>query len=239
MALPQRPQQQAQRFSYRPLVGQGESHRFGEAALIHSAPALTHTDADSAAAALSDWVGSAPCTCGLIDLRPEVDFAASHLDGSTSLPWGDDISGADFIARAHELPERGATLALLADNAAVAAAAADHMRRAGYVVQFTVALPAAELARVAWPVSPAASVASSRQLWRPSPCLQEVIEPIERQLAAHGGSKNAVLDLGCGTGRDCIFLAKRGFTVTGVDYLEKQVRLTSTFSLATHFLIQI
>ena len=221
MALPQR-QQQAQRFSYRPLVGQGESHRFGEAALIHSAPVLTHTDVDRAAAALSEWVESAPC-CGLIDLRPEADFAGSHLAGSTSLPWGDDISGGDFIARAHELPERGATLALLADNAAVAAAAADHMRRAGYVIQFTVALSAAELARVAWPVSPGASVASSRQLWKPSPCLQEVIEPIERQLAVHAGSKNTALDLGCGTGRDCIFLAKRGFAVTGVDYLEKQL----------------
>ena len=168
-------------------------------------------------AALADWVRSTP-RCAIIDLRPEADFARTHLAGSTSLPW------ADFIARAHELPERGAGLALLADDAAVAAAAVDHMRRAGYVIHFTIALHAAGLASAVWPLAPAASLASSKPLWHPSPCLKELIETIERQLGAPGESSKTVLDLGCGTGRDCIFLATRGhFTVTGVDYLEKQL----------------
>ena len=128
------------RFAYRRLAGQGDdSDPAGAVATLLTEPG-------AAAAAIEGWVaeGAPPARCcGLIDLRPAAAFAAQHLDGSTSLPWGAD--GADFVARAHELPQRGSPVALLADCADTAAAASDHLRRAGYAVRFAVALPAAAL----------------------------------------------------------------------------------------------
>ena len=37
------------------------------------------------------------------------------------------------------------------------------------------------------------------------------------------GAPRQAVDLGCGTGRDCVYLAGRGWQVLGVDYLEKQL----------------
>ena len=49
---------------------------------------------------------------------------------------------------------------------------------------------------------------------------------IEREI---GRNKNArILDVGCGTGRHSIELAKRGYTVTGVDLSESQLHRAKT-----------
>ncbi|MFZ3077876.1 MAG: class I SAM-dependent methyltransferase [Candidatus Aenigmatarchaeota archaeon] len=36
--------------------------------------------------------------------------------------------------------------------------------------------------------------------------------------------KSSVLDIGCGSGRDCIFFAKKGFDVAGVDISEEAIK---------------
>ena len=183
----QKQQQQPKRFAYRPLLGQDGTHRFG-AAVDRAAPEVL-TTTEAAAAALVRWGSTASAErCGLIDLRPPAVFAAEHLQGATSLPWG---GGEEFIARAHELPERGATLALLADGAADATDAADHLRRAGYKVAFSAAL--SDPLRVALLGSVVsellkAGMEKSCDLWHPSPCLTVVIDAIEAALASSSAS---------------------------------------------------
>jgi SAM-dependent methyltransferase len=45
---------------------------------------------------------------------------------------------------------------------------------------------------------------------------------IEQEIGAH--KKKRILDIGCGTGRHAVELAKRGYTVTGIDLSESQLK---------------
>ena len=70
-------------------------------------------------------------------------------------------------------------------------------------------------------------------LWRPNPVLEEFVDTIEDKLRQIHGGGDAVnnnkpftaIDLGCGSGRDMVFLARRRsrrpWTVTGIDHLPK------------------
>lgn len=74
----------------------------------------------------------------------------------------------------------------------------------------------------------------SIQLWQPNPLLSEIIESVEQAI-----SGRTAIDLACGAGRDSVYLAKRGWQVTGIDYqadalercqrlaLSNQVKLTT------------
>ena len=67
-------------------------------------------------------------------------------------------------------------------------------------------------------------------------------EQVDRALALTGVQAGAVLDLCCGPGRHAIPLAKRGFTVTGVDrtsfLLEKARARAATARVAVEFLLE-
>jgi hypothetical protein len=109
------------RIAYRPLVGQPNAFGGGNHASTAGGcggSVVPVTEASAASAALLAWhaTGDRQHRCALLDLRSKAEFARLHVDGSTSLPWGDD--GQAFIARAHELPPRGAELSLLADGEA-------------------------------------------------------------------------------------------------------------------------
>lgn len=99
-----------ERTAYVPLVGQRGGGDDGDG--TSSAPSLVaaHTHPVEAAELLRGW----EARVGLLDLRPEADFDAGgggHLDGATSLPWGE--RGATLVGRAHELPPRGAEVSML------------------------------------------------------------------------------------------------------------------------------
>jgi 2-polyprenyl-3-methyl-5-hydroxy-6-metoxy-1,4-benzoquinol methylase len=49
------------------------------------------------------------------------------------------------------------------------------------------------------------------------------VDFVERELAADRAKR--ILDIGCGTGRHAVELAKRGYRVTGFDLSEGQLRL--------------
>lgn len=61
----------------------------------------------------------------------------------------------------------------------------------------------------------------SAVIWEASPVLKGVIDKIEALRVESGQSAGgSVIDLGCGSGRDCVFLALRGWNSVGYDYLE-------------------
>jgi cyclopropane fatty-acyl-phospholipid synthase-like methyltransferase len=60
------------------------------------------------------------------------------------------------------------------------------------------------------------------QRWSEFPPLPEVVALADR-LAASGGRR--ILDIGCGTGRHVLYLAGRGFAVTGTDNSPKAVSI--------------
>jgi SAM-dependent methyltransferase len=109
------------------------------------------------------------------------------------------VEGGVFIpelaSRMHELPPPNVLLYVTGDRAE---AVADHLRRRGRRVELRDFEPDA-------PVDP-----DSRprwRLWQPDPWVEEVTS-----------SSNA-LDVGCGSGRDAVALAARGWQVAAVDPL--------------------
>ena len=223
--------------------------------IIQLAQACCAASQKAATAALRCWACEDE-RGGLLDLRAEVDYDAGHVIGATSLPWGDE--GEVLVARAHELPPRGAALALLAQHPNTLEAAAAHLTKSGYKIYFCIGMPDAP---VAWDeVLAAAGLQlsapgdrSSCRLWQASPCLQAALPFVESRLRAAAAASRATLepepqpgcapeatqtqprwvalDLGCGSGRDCVWLAQQqqqqqqnSWSVVGVDHLPKMLQ---------------
>jgi len=136
----------------------------------------------------------------VLDARAEVRFLAGHAPGAVNIPLD------ELARRAHELPPKGAAVRLYDDDPAHWKTADEALRLRGYAVQ-SAALAADDL-RECGP--------SRAALWRPCPFLVEALECIAAATASLGGR---ALDLACGSGRDAVYLAMRGYEVDAVDRL--------------------
>ena len=149
----------------------------------------------------------------VIDLRSAEDYQRGHLTGSTHFPW------PTLKERMNELPVRPFQLQLIGEEDALLQAS-DFLSQKGYDVLecWTVS----QLAR--WlDASPqdAETGNYSRTLWMPSGLVREFVESHQSQCFPQGVDGRKALDIGCGGGRDSVYLARQGWQVTAIDHQQR------------------
>ncbi|MCK4413278.1 MAG: methyltransferase domain-containing protein [Candidatus Eisenbacteria sp.] len=134
----------------------------------------------------------------LLDLRSEQEFAARRLPSTVCIPE------AELEARSYELPPKWRPLILMAEDPSIALRQAARLRERGWEQARALGEPISH-----WP-GPWRAGTTRRVLWEPAAAVQRW----EARMPS-----GAVLDLGCGAGRDAVFLAQRGHPVTAIDRL--------------------
>jgi SAM-dependent methyltransferase len=170
-------------------------------------------------AGLAAWLDAHPAA-GILDARPAADFAALHVRGAVSLPQAAvAVTPAELEAVLPSifLPPRHRPLLVVAATPDIAT------RLAG-------ALAARGRARVAAAAPPAPALASLPQRWRASGAAVGTLWEAPDWLTRHAGllpppALGPALDLGCGSGRAAVWLAARGYRVTGLDHQPEALML--------------
>lgn len=137
----------------------------------------------------------------LLDVRPEAEFAAAHYPGAASIPL------EELGRRTHELPPAHQTLRVIDSAPNRAGSAAEFLSRRGHRV-----------AIAPWnPESATESGPPRVRLWSPNPFLLEALQHIHSSCEPAPGLR--ALDIACGSGRDAVYLASKGYDVLAVDLL--------------------
>lgn len=137
--------------------------------------------------------------CHVVDVRPQRDFEAGHLPGSASLPL------EELRERAHELPPAPEPLDVIDGDASRASEAAKFLLLRGNGA-----------AVIPWDSIRMTETGPPRvRLWQPSPFVVEALDRIGVEAPTAGPA----LDLACGSGRDAVYLALRGYEVEAIDVL--------------------
>jgi SAM-dependent methyltransferase len=172
-----------------------------------------------------DPVGNFDDSLPIVDVRSEAEYLCGHLARSSSFPF------ETIHYRMHELPPKKAgSVVVVVSRRQLAKVAAFFVKRTWPVHCFVVAeSPTWETTRESGKLE---TGNISRRLWSPSPTLDNSIAAIEKSLLGQqkSPSTNCALDIGCGRGRDCIFLGLRGWDVLGLDNKPCFVRDLNLFS---------
>lgn len=151
---------------------------------------------------------------GILDLRDRQSYEIGHLKGSTWLSW--EILAESFNA----LPAAPASLFLIGSDDEIEAASI-LLDSKGYQVSGSLIIHSADELRE-WTNSFPQLLEIGKQsktLWKPSPVVAELVESVnsgEIKLVTEN-NRPAVLDIGCGGGRDAIYLAKQRMNVIAID----------------------
>lgn len=143
----------------------------------------------------------------VLDIRPSGAFAASHLRGAVSFAVGPPEGPRDVPSVI--LPPRHEPLLVVGDGPESCHGLARELTGRGRASVTALVLDASD-----WTALPAEMVEtgpSRRHLWTPPGWLVSHLGWLPPPAAG------PVLDLGCGSGRAAVFLAERGYRVTGLD----------------------
>lgn len=145
---------------------------------------------------------------GILDLRSRESFLSGHLVDST---W----MGFEMLAESlNQLPAAPAVLFLVGDKPEIEEASI-FLDAKGYEVNGSLVIN--ENTLVFWQRSLQQDWTEgkeSKQLWQPSRIVLDWLENYRNDLDIE---RPTVLDLGCGGGRDAVFLAKQKMSVTAID----------------------
>ncbi|GIW70964.1 MAG: hypothetical protein KatS3mg102_0506 [Planctomycetota bacterium] len=147
----------------------------------------------------------------LLDVRAAGRFLTAHDAAAAHIPL------EELARRSHELPRaRTRPLAVYDEEPARAARAVELLRARGYVGARALA-PLPPGARAGWIAGPARV-----RLWEPNPWLVACWPAIRERLQAvarAGTGPARALDVACGSGREAVWLAERGWAVEAIDHL--------------------
>lgn len=153
---------------------------------------------------------------GWLDCRSLEVFTQGHLPNTAHFSW------PELQQRLNELPAAPADLGLIAPEAQLDAIQS-FLREKGYNlvscltdIEFTNSPPPGLVVGL-----------KSARLWSPNPLLQQVIQ---RDLLQVSHAPLTALDLGCGGGRDAVFLAEQGWQVTAIDQEQRVIERAKTLA---------
>ncbi|EPY34745.1 type 11 methyltransferase [Strigomonas culicis] len=157
-----------------------------------------------------------------IDIRSREDYDELHPQDSYSFPW------ENIRNEACALPERSCSLDIIMKNDEKGPEVKAFFDRLGFLsvnyVTFA-SLPSEQLTRET----------TEGFCWSPNPYLKDKIQQVEQEIGV-----GTVLDVGCGSCRDMIFLSTRGWFVTGIDNREKLLQqglaLSQKYCVSEHIL---
>lgn len=144
----------------------------------------------------------------LIDCRPVAVYCCGHQAGATCIP------ATELPQRMHELPQSTQPVALCGDADSLCAASTFLTHKGYQVVEQIEWTP--QLATALQAEGKLATGHDASRLWQPAPLIERFVTHIA---PAHAIIPGKGLDIGCGSGRDLVYLATHGWEMTGIDYL--------------------
>lgn len=138
----------------------------------------------------------------ILDVQSASSWPCGHVSASVWIPL------EELPQRTHELPAKGSGLLVFDPNPKRRAQARAWLISRGYRVQTVEEVPPL----VGGSADPAV------HLWQPSAFVVRMIDKIAQEQGSNH-REGRVLDIGCGSGRESVWLAMRGYQVQAIDIL--------------------
>lgn len=158
-----------------------------------------------------------------LDCRPFAAFCQGHHAHACSIPVD------ELPSRMHELPKTSEPLTVYA-NADTLQTANAFLTSKGYqvvqAIEWTLPLAASLQAAGLWQ-----NGAQSQRLWQPAPLIARFVTEF---MPAYQIQPGQGLDIGCGAGRDMVYLAMHGWQMTGIDYIPGALQRAQQLASSQH-----